>query len=74
VPVASIRLKLLRDGLEDGEYLRILSLRGGVARAREIASALFANAYSTERSVQDVMDARAALAAEILARPPAANE
>jgi hypothetical protein len=68
VPVASIRLKMIREGMEDYEYLALLSRLGGDAEAREIATALFPRAFQTEVSPARLMEARAALAAAIVAR------
>ncbi|HQK93060.1 MAG TPA: DUF4091 domain-containing protein [Armatimonadota bacterium] len=39
-PVASIRLKIIRDGIEDYEYLRLLAQRRGMLAAHRAAEAL----------------------------------
>jgi uncharacterized protein (TIGR03382 family) len=76
IPVASIRLKMIREGMEDYEYLKILSDLGHGDEARAIARDLFPSAYETEVSPEKVMAAREALAVQILVRtnkglPPA---
>jgi hypothetical protein len=66
VPVASIRLKMIREGMEDYEYLRALADAGDPEGAREIARRLFANAYSTEVDPDALMAARQTIALRIL--------
>jgi uncharacterized protein (TIGR03382 family) len=67
VPVASIRLKMIREGMEDYEYLLMLANAGGADAARKVARDLFPNPYSTEVAPEAVMAAREALAVQILA-------
>lgn len=72
IPVESIRLKLLRDGFEDHEYLKFASEHGREADALRIARALFPAPYDTSRSDDEVQAARIALArvvAEITGGP-----
>ena len=57
VPVESIRLKLIRDGYEDYEYLSYLSDNGMGRQARSLARKLFPNMYSS--SVSDALMQRA---------------
>jgi MYXO-CTERM domain-containing protein len=66
VPVASIRLKMIREGMEDYEYLKLLSDLGDPTLAHQIADGLFPNAYSTEQSPQDLMSARERIASRIV--------
>jgi hypothetical protein len=66
VPVASIRLKMIREGMEDYEYLRALSDAGDPATARQIARQLFPSAYETEVDPAKLLAAREAIAARIL--------
>jgi hypothetical protein len=66
VPVASIRLKMIRKGMEDYEYLKLLSDLGDPTLAHEIADGLFPNAYSTDQSPQDLMAARDRIARRIV--------
>jgi hypothetical protein len=68
IPVASIRLKMIREGMEDYEYLRALADAGDAEGAREIARQLFPNAYSTDVSPEALAAARQALAIRILQR------
>jgi hypothetical protein len=67
VPIASIRLKMIREGMEDYEYLKLLADAGDAALAREIADALFPNAYTTDQRPADLMAARARIAARLVA-------
>jgi uncharacterized protein (TIGR03382 family) len=66
VPVASIRLKMIREGMEDFEYLRILEEAGDGAFARSVVDGLFPNPYSTDVAPEALMAARAALAERIV--------
>ncbi|WP_242361164.1 DUF4091 domain-containing protein [Anaeromyxobacter sp. SG17] len=66
IPVASIRLKMIREGMEDYEYLKLLSDAGDDAFARQIADSLFPNAYSTEVAPAALMTAREQLARRIV--------
>ena len=69
IPVASLRMALIREGLEDYEYLHILSTRGGDADARSIAGALFPEVDSVSaRDGDEVMAARHLVAMAIEAR------
>jgi uncharacterized protein (TIGR03382 family) len=65
IPVASLRLKLLREGMEDFEYLKALSDAGEPTLAKDIASTLFPNPW-TMPSVQDLFAARARIAGKIV--------
>jgi hypothetical protein len=68
IPVTSIRLKMIREGMEDYEYLKLLSDLGGEVEAQAIAKALFPRAFQTEVAPADLMAARARLASAIVAR------
>jgi uncharacterized protein (TIGR03382 family) len=70
IPVASLRLKMIREGMEDYEYLKILSDLGDAALAKEVADGLFPNAYSTERSPELLMAARERIAGRIVELMP----
>ena len=48
IPIASIRLKMIREGMEDYEYLKLLSDVGDPALAQQIASQLFPHAYQSD--------------------------
>jgi hypothetical protein len=47
IPVASIRLKMIREGMEDYEYLKLVSDLGDPGFAKGVADSLFPTAYST---------------------------
>jgi hypothetical protein len=66
VPVASLRLKMIREGMEDFEYLKLIADGGDRATAEKIARDLFPNAYSTDVDPARLAAARAQLAARIL--------
>jgi len=66
IPVASIRLKMIREGMEDYEYLKRVADLGDRENATRIARDLFPNAYSTEVEPARLMSARAQLATRIL--------
>jgi uncharacterized protein (TIGR03382 family) len=66
IPVASIRLKMIREGMEDYEYLRALAAAGDPEMARRIARQLFPSAYSTEVDPAALMAARESIAVRIL--------
>jgi len=67
IPVASIRLKMIREGMEDYEYLKLLADAGQKDAAKKIARDLFPSAGQTEVDPEKVMAAREALAMQILA-------
>ncbi len=68
IPVASIRLKMIREGMEDYEYLKLLSDLGGADEAREMARSLFPDAHSTDASPERLMAVREAIAHRIMER------
>jgi hypothetical protein len=74
IPIESIRLKLIREGMEDYEYLRLLSDLGGGALARAEADRLFPAAsrvtdatpealYAARRRIADAIEQRLAAGA-----------
>jgi hypothetical protein len=69
IPIESIRLKRIRDGREDYEYLRILDRRGEAAAAMTVVSGLFGPPsvamYSTTVDPAALDQARRQLAALI---------
>lgn len=69
IPVASIRLDMIRDGMEDYEYLKLLADSGpeGAAYAHQIADGLFPTAYQTGQSPQALLAARQAIADKLVA-------
>ncbi|HEX9051378.1 MAG TPA: glycoside hydrolase domain-containing protein [Anaeromyxobacter sp.] len=66
IPVASIRLKMIREGMEDYEYLKLLSDAGDPQMARRVARALFPSASATDVDPAKLMATREAIAARIL--------
>ena len=72
IAVESIRLKRLRDGYEDYEYMVYLESIGRGPDAAAIADALFTNASSATSS-SDILSAREQLIAEVLAGPVEAD-
>lgn len=67
VPVASLRLKMIREGLEDYEYLKRVSESGDPAFARAVAQGLFPTAYQTRQPAEKLAEARRMLVARLLA-------
>ena len=67
IPVSSVRLKMIREGMEDFEYLKLLADLGDASSAKQIAQALFPRAWQTEQKPEDLMGAREAIARKILA-------
>ncbi|HEX8909630.1 MAG TPA: DUF4091 domain-containing protein, partial [Anaeromyxobacteraceae bacterium] len=67
IPLSSLRLKMIREGMEDYEYLKLLSDLGAGDEARAIAKRLFPHPWQSEAQPADLMAARAQLASRILA-------
>jgi hypothetical protein len=67
-PVASIRLKNIREGMEDYEYMQILSDLGARAVVDEVVQGIGRSWTDWERDPAKVYAARARLAENILAR------
>jgi uncharacterized protein (TIGR03382 family) len=57
---------MIREGMEDYEYLRALADAGDPEGARQIARQLFSSAYATEVDPGALMAAREAIALRIL--------
>ena len=68
IPIASLRMKMIRAGMQDYEYLKALSAAGGADVAKKIAQQLFPKAYQADAKPADLMAARENIAREILAR------
>jgi len=68
IPIESIRLKLIREGLEDYEYLTILSRLGGKKAAAETVNAFVRHTYDFDPAPEKLYAARKALAEEIVRR------
>lgn len=58
IPIESIRMKLIREGMEDYEYLTLVAAKHGDAAARAIADALFPHAYDSAKSAAQLEAAR----------------
>jgi hypothetical protein len=67
IPVTSIRMKMIREGMEDFEYLKLLADLGDKDTAKQIAAKLFPHAYEADAKPEDLMGAREAIARKILA-------
>ncbi|MCG3114502.1 MAG: DUF4091 domain-containing protein [Candidatus Manganitrophus sp. SA1] len=65
IPIESIRLKLLREGMEDYEYLHLLKTMGEEAYANEQLALVVTNTYTWNRDPLDFYDAREKMAARI---------
>jgi hypothetical protein len=61
IPLPSVRLKHIRDGMEDYEYLIALSQAGDDAFARATAATFITNAYTFNNDPQALTNAREAL-------------
>jgi hypothetical protein len=66
IPIATLRLKMIREGMEDYEYLKALSDAGDPKFAKAAANALFPNAW-TQPSTAKLLAARRAIAERIVA-------
>jgi hypothetical protein len=62
IPIESIRLKRIRDGFEDYEYLRLLERKGLGPQAMVIARSLFPTPYETAVTSSALETARGELA------------
>ena len=67
-PVASMRLKNIRDGMEDYEYFALLERRAGSAAVRKIVDRIAPSWWGYTRDPKALSAARSELAAAILAR------
>ena len=65
-PVASMRVKNLRDGMEDYEYLALLEQRAGAKAAKEIVDIVAPNWWNFSKDGRQFLAAREKLAKEIL--------
>ncbi len=67
-PVASMRLKNLRDGMEDYEYLALLEKRGGADAVKKIVDRIAPNWWEYSRDPKALLDARRELAEGIVGK------
>jgi Glycoside hydrolase 123, catalytic domain/Glycoside hydrolase 123 N-terminal domain len=58
IPIESIRLKLIRDGLEDYEYLKLLSRHTNVTTVKNLVDTLVTNTYTFEKDPAKVYEVR----------------
>ena len=72
--VPTIRLKALRDGIEDYEYLAVLQRMGKAGEAQEIVRSLTKTFFEWEKDAAAYETARARLAALIVAGGSAAGK
>ena len=67
-PIASVRLKNLRDGMEDYEYFVLLKNRGGADIVEEIVKNAVPTWGSWDQDTHRLLERRRKLAREILRR------
>jgi hypothetical protein len=67
IPIESMRMKLIRNGHQDYEYLKLASAAGHKAEARQIAQQLYPSTFDTIATDAEVDAARRQLA--LLAEP-----
>jgi hypothetical protein len=65
IPLPSIRLKLIRDGMQDYEYLMALDKAGYGNFARTTVRSFITNAYRFDNNPQAMIHAREALGAQL---------
>ena len=66
IPVASIRLKMLREGLEDYEYMKLVSDLGDPDFAQQVGQNLFPDVFASRQPSASLNAAHEALAQRIL--------
>jgi len=66
--ITSIRLKQIREGLEDYEYLTILAQRRGRAVAEDVVSKIARSWHDWDTNARHLLHARAEIASSILAK------
>ncbi len=65
IPIESIRLKLIREGLEDYEYLVMLSKLAGSKSAGELVNGLIRNTYDFDHDPQKLYAVRTSIGREL---------
>jgi len=65
IPIESIRLKLIREGLEDYEYMVLLAKLKGSQAVADIVSNVVHNAHDFEHDPKKLYDARERMAREL---------
>jgi hypothetical protein len=58
IPIESIRLKLIRDGLEDYEYLNLLARHANAATVKKLVDTLVTNTYTFDRDPAKLSEVR----------------
>jgi hypothetical protein len=74
IPIESIRLKLIREGMEDYEYLALLAKLSGSKAADEYADRIVVKTYRWESRPEPFLNVRRELGEELhrlAASPPA---
>jgi hypothetical protein len=66
IPVASIRLKLIREGFEDYEYMKLVSDLGDPGFAQSTGQAMFPDVFASNQPPSSLYSARDQLAQRIL--------
>ena len=69
IPIESIRLKRIRDGLEDYEYLHLYAARAGFAAADALARRVAERTFRFEREPRRLLEVRHELAKRLDAAP-----
>jgi hypothetical protein len=65
IPIESIRLKLIREGLEDYEYLRMLTAKAGASHTAGLVDSLVRNAYDYDRNPEKMIGLRELIGKEL---------
>jgi len=65
IPIESIRLKLIREGLEDYEYLVLLSKHDGAAAVSDLVNRFVTNAYTYDSHSEKIYTLRRQIAERI---------
>ena len=69
VPIESLRLKRIREGLEDYEYLKLLARRGRGVEAREVARDLAPATFRWNHDPEALYASRRRLARDLIRHP-----
>lgn len=73
-PISCMRLKNIRDGMEDYEYFALLEKRAGPAAVREAVNRIAPTWWDYSRDPDAILAARRELAQQILAHPEPAKK
>jgi hypothetical protein len=65
IPIESIRLKLVREGLEDYEYLSMYAAKAGAQAAAELVGSLVKSAYEYDRNPDSLHSLRERMGREL---------